>query len=396
MSAFGKDKSVTVWRVYMKNRDKWIAIAFLVFIFAIPLATVVRNCLPQEEKQLTDKEKAILENNGASAGDDESSDEGGTQINGDAPEAAADEPLFTKLQKSINEFTEGLFLRTKLIAFNTELTSLLTGGTYIESTQVLMGKNNMLFYKTEFDGHPPIWDYMGIDHFSDEQLEMIAANLVATKAHLESKGIEFYVMCMPNKEIVYEENMPDTIARVSEVSRGAQLAQYMAEHTDVVFVYPKDALIEKKKEAQLYYLTDTHCNQKGSFVAMQELFKSAYGTYSELDDVSFDADITDYVGDLAYLAGLADKYNIDTVYSFQKESADKKQYNDQVLLFVGDSFGGFLSTVCKGYYKEVYWEHPDQFEYSMYEEYDPDVVILERAERYCDKLGDPILISKYQ
>ena len=169
----------------------------------------------------------------------------------------------------------------------------------------------------------------------------------------------------------------------------------MAENTDLVFVYPKDALIEKKKDAQLYYLTDTHCNQKGSFVAMQELFKSAYGTYSELEEVSFKSDITDYVGDLAYLAGLADKYNIDTVYSFEKESADQKQYNDQVLLFVGDSFGGFLSTICKGYYKEVYWEHPDQFEYSMYEEYDPDVVIFERAERYCDKLGDPILISKY-
>ena len=379
----------------MKNRDKWIAIAFLIFIFTLPIVTVVRNFMPQTEKQLTDEEKAILENNGTSAGVN-APDESETQTDAAAPETVVDEPLFTKLQNGINNFTDNLFLRTKLISFNTDLTALLTGGTYIESTQVLMGKNNMLFYKTEFDGHPPIWDYMGIDHFSDEQLEMIAANLVATKAHLESKDIEFYVMCMPNKEIVYEENMPDTIARVSEVSRGEQLAQYMEENTDLVFVYPKNALIEKKKEAQLYYLTDTHCNQKGSFVAMQELFKSAYGTYSELDDVSFGADITDYVGDLAYLAGLADKFNIDTVYSFQKESADSKQYNDQVLLFVGDSFGGFLSTVCKGYYKEVYWEHPDQFEYGMYEEYDPDVVILERAERYCDRLGDPILINKYQ
>jgi len=378
----------------MKNRDKWIAIAFLLLIFTLPLVTLVRNCMPQEQKQLTDEEKAILENNGASSGGN-TSGEKETQSGADMPETVPDEPALVSLQNRINNFTENLFLRSQLIALNTELTSLLTGGTYIESTQVLMGKNNMLFYKTEFDGHPPIWDYMGIDHFSNEQLEMIAENLVATKAHLESKGIAFYVMCMPNKEIVYEENMPDTIARVSEVSRGEQLAGYMAENTDLVFIYPKNALIEKKKDAQLYYLTDTHCNQKGSFVAMQELFKRAYGTYSELEEVRFSADITDYVGDLAYLAGLADKYNIDTVYSFEKESADKEQYNDQVLLFVGDSFGGFLSTICKGYYKEVYWEHPDQFEYSMYEEYDPDVVILERAERYCDKLGDPILISKY-
>ena len=49
----------------MKNRDKWITIAFLVFILAIPLVTVVRNLLPsQQENELTDEEQAILEQNG--------------------------------------------------------------------------------------------------------------------------------------------------------------------------------------------------------------------------------------------------------------------------------------------------------------------------------------------
>ena len=379
----------------MKNKDKWIAIAFLIFILVIPAVTVVRNLFWQSEQQLSDEEKAILENNGTNA-EDNGEQESETQTDAAAQPAPADEPAFVKLQNKINYFTDGLFGRTRLIAFNAELTSLLTGGTYIDSTQVLMGKNNMLFYKTELDGHPPIWDYMGIDHFTTQQLETIAANLVATKAHLESKGMEFYVMCMPNKEIVYEENMPDTIARVSEVSRGVQLAQYMAENTDVTFVYPKDALIENKKDAQIYYLTDTHCNQKGSFVAMQAFFEEVYGTHSGLDDVVFETGATDYVGDLAYIAGLADKFNIDTVYAFQRASADKAQYHDQVLLFVGDSFGGFLSAVCKGYYKEVHWEHPDKFEYGMYEEYQPDVVIFERAERYCHEFDKPILINAYE
>ncbi|MDE6914862.1 MAG: hypothetical protein K2P35_14400 [Lachnospiraceae bacterium] len=379
----------------MKNREKWITIAFLIFILVIPAVTVVRNMMPQTKQELTDEEKAILENNGTNAGG-ENTGENEAQTDEAAQPAPTEETAFTQLQNKIDYFTDSLFGRTKLIAFNAGLTSLLTGGTYIESTQVLMGKNNMLFYKTELDGHPPVWDYMGIDHFSTQQLEAIAANLVATKAHLESKGIAFYVMCMPNKEIVYEENMPDTIARVSEVSRGVQLAEYMKENTDVTFVYPKDALIEKKKDAQLYYLTDTHCNQKGSFVAMQAFFKEVYGTCAELDDVVFETGATDYVGDLAYIAGLADKFNIDTVYAFQRASADEAQYHDQVLLFVGDSFGGFLSAVCKGYYKEVHWEHPDKFEYSMYEEYQPDVVIFERAERYCHQFEEPVLINAYE
>ena len=344
----------------------------------------------QQQEQLTEDEKAILQNNGTMKEDADS--EASTEETVPAvPEEK--QPLFTRIQNGINNFTNGLFGRTKLIAFNTELTSFLTGGTYIESTQVLMGKNNMFFYKTELDGHP-IWDYMGINHFSDEELAAIAANMTATRDHLAEKGIEFYAMCVPNKEIIYEENMPDTIARVDDTSRGEQLAAYLKENTDLVFVYPKEALLANKDQAQLYYSTDSHCNQKGAFVNMQEFFREVYGTHAELDSVRFDENATDFVGDLAGMAGLADKYRIDTVYVFDKDSADRQQYHDQVLLFVGDSFGGFLTAVCKGYYKEVYWEHPDNFKYSMYEEYDPDVVIWERAERYCEYFMDPILITQ--
>ena len=374
----------------MKNRDKWIAIAFLIFIFTIPIVTLVRGFLPQEQQQLSEEEIAILENNGTIQESAEPSDD----TNSESTDIqAAKEPAFIRFQNVLNNFTNRLFGRTKLIAFNTELTSLITGGTYIESTQVLLGKNDMFFYKTELDGHP-IWDYMGINHFSQEELDAITANLLTTREHLAEKGIEFYAMCVPNKEIIYEENMPDTIARVNEVSRGQQLAEHIEQNTDLVFLYPKDALLEAKKDTQLYYTTDSHCNQLGAFVNMQELFDRIYGTKAELDSVKFDINATDYAGDLAGMAGLSDKYRIDTVYVFDKESADKSQYNDQVLLFVGDSFGGFLSAIAKGYYKEVHWEHPDTFEYSMFEKYNPDVVIWERAERYCEKFMLPVLTTK--
>lgn len=46
----------------MKNRDRWITIAFLIFILVIPLVTVVRTLLPgQQENALTDEEQAVLE-----------------------------------------------------------------------------------------------------------------------------------------------------------------------------------------------------------------------------------------------------------------------------------------------------------------------------------------------
>lgn len=375
----------------MKNRNKWIAIAFLVFILVTPLVTVVRNMLPhQQQDTLTDAEKAVLEGNGTIVNDN--------AVQAESPEEASvqnnlpKESGFEGLQKSINNFTDGLFGRTKLIAFNTELTSLLTGGTYIESTQTLKGKNNMFFYKTELDGHP-IWDYMGINHFTEEEMAAIAANLTATRDHLGAQGIEFYAMCIPNKEIVYAENMPDTIARVNEVSRGEQLADYLDENTDLVFVYPKDALMANKEKAQLYFSTDSHSNMIGAFVNMQEFFKTVYGTHAEIDSVRFRVDNPNYSGDLVMMAGLDGKYNIDQYYVFESYSADETQYQDQVLLYVGDSFGGFLSQICKGYYREVYWEDARDFKYSMLDRYNPDIVIWERAERYCEVFSEPILIK---
>ena len=374
----------------MKNRDKWITVVFLAFIMILPLVTVVGNMLPQkQESELSEAEKAVLEQNGTLTKDD-GTQTGGT-AGGDVKDPSGDSG-FLRLQKGINTFTDGLFGRSKLIAFNTGLTSLLTGGTYIESTQTLMGKNDMFFYKTELDGKP-IWDYMGINHFTEAEMAAIAANLTATREHLNAVGIEFYTMCIPNKEIIYAENMPDTIARVNEVSRGEQLAEYLHENTDLVFVYPKDALMANKDKIQLYYSTDSHSNQIGAFVNMQEFFRTVYGTHAEIDSVTFRTDATDYAGDLVTMAGLAEKYGIDSVYVFEQDTADKAQYHDQVLLYVGDSFGGFLSQICKGYYKEVYWEDARDFQYAMLDRYNPDVVIWERAERYCEVFAEPIFIK---
>jgi hypothetical protein len=378
----------------MKNRDKIITIAFLVFILTIPFVSVVRNCMPKsEESELTEEQKAVLEQNGTmqTTTEGESETQTSETETAIAEEVTSSEPLFIQLQAKINTFIEGLFGRTKLIAFNTNLTSLLTGGTYIESTQTLQGKNGMFFYKTELDGHP-LWDYMGINHFSDEELAAIADNLTNTKQYLNEQGIEFYAMLMPNKEIIYEDNMPDTIARVNKVSRGEQLSDYVNENTNVDFVYPKDELLAGKDETLIWYNTDSHCNMKGSFIALQTLFNKIYGTKRDLDSVSFRIDADDYAGDLVTLAGIADKYKVDTYYVFEKESADPEQYHDQSLLWVGDSFGGFLTYVAKGYYRDVTWVYPSDFKLSMYEEYNPDVVIWESIERYCETFMNPILL----
>lgn len=380
----------------MKNRDKWIAVIFMLFIFTLPIVTVVRGFLPQsQEETLTQEQQELLDKNGTMQGGSHGDNtEGSTESTGGQTAEQAKIPWFTALQNTLNSFTERLCARNKLIAFNSELTSLLTGGTYMESTQVLLGKDNWLFYKTELDGHP-LWDYMGINHFTDEELATIAANLVGMRDGFNALGVDFYVTALPNKEIIYEEYMPDTVARVDTVSRAEQLANYIWDNTDLVYVYPKQALLDAKAEGQIYYQTDTHWNQKGAFVGMQQLMHEAYGVEAKnLDSVSFDITSNDLAGDLAVIGGVADKYNIDTTYVFDADTADKAQYRDEVALVVGDSFSGFLSTIAKGYYKEVHWIYTKDFTMSMLDEYDADVVIWESVERYMETFLNVNLLTQ--
>lgn len=380
----------------MKNRDKWIAVIFMLFIFTLPIVTVVRGFLPQsQEETLTEEQQELLDKNGTMQGGSHGDNtEGSTESAGEQTAEQVKTPWFTSLQNTLNSFTERLCARNKLIAFNSELTSLLTGGTYMESTQVLLGKNNWLFYKTELDGHP-LWDYMGINHFTDDELAAIAANLVSMRDGFNERGVDFYVTALPNKEIIYEEYMPDTVARVDTVSRAEQLANYIWDNTDLVYVYPKQALLDAKAEGQIYYQTDTHWNQKGAFVGMQQLMHEAYGVEAkDLDSVSFDITSHDLAGDLAVIGGVADKYNIDTTYVFDTDTADKAQYRDEVALVVGDSFSGFLSTIAKGYYKEVHWIYTKDFTMSMLDEYDADVVIWESVERYMETFLNVNLLTQ--
>lgn len=375
----------------MKNRNKYIAIIFLIFILFMPSATIVTGFLPEREEN-SSEERDVLENNGALRNDEDEA-----AADADAQEESSSgnskETGFMALRNDLGNFTEGMFLRKNMIKLNARLTMLMTGNSYIGSTQLLLGKDKWLFYKREDDGQP-IWDYMGVNHYMSNDLIQIALNLTETRDYLREHGVDFYVITVPNKEIVYAEYMPDTIVRVDEVSRGEQVANYIREKTDLVFIYPKQAFLDVKENHQVYYTTDTHWNQKGAFVGLQEIFKEAYGTYADLDSVKFNIHSEVYAGDLALIGDVADNYGIDTVYSFDVSTADTSQYRDETVLVVGDSFSGFLSMIAEGYYREVHWIDTSQFTLDMVEKYDADVIIWETGERRMDILRDVNLLTK--
>jgi len=306
-----------------------------------------------------------------------------------AEEKTAADPVTPvgQLKAAAGDFTAHLFLKSELIRLNREVVKRTSGGTMLASTQVLAGKDHWLFFKSETDGES-IPDYMGTNRYTEEKMAELTGKFEVFHEKLKERGIELYVLCIPNKEIVYQEYMPDNYIRLFTPSRGEQLTEYVNTHSEIPMIYPLQALLDAKQYGQLYYCTDTHYNHMGAFVVLQEFFRTAYGESRTPDTVQFLDPWDDYAGDLATVAGLDQDFHYcqDHVYTINIETIDHSQYHDQCILIIGDSFADFLSAEAALYYREAYSVGVGAYDDSVLDLYRPDIVIWETGERRLSAL----------
>ncbi len=289
-----------------------------------------------------------------------------------------------KGENILEVLTENFVLRKQTAELNSKLTYLLTGKTYIESNQVLLGKNQWLFYKSESDGMP-LSDYQGVRRFTEEELKEITDAIVLQRDLFAKRGIRFVVYVIPNKEVVYSNLMPDTIIRYSEESRVDLLINYMRENSDLEIVYSKLSFLEEVKNYQLYYKYDTHWNALGAFVGVQDLLYQLYGKRDSLTTKSPIVVSKAERKDLAAMVNMKEIFDDDLCYYIPDEQLDKNQKVNNSILLVGDSFGEEMVRYLEYYFSNV--ENIGIFEYQgIYEENLPDIVVWECVERYINRM----------
>lgn len=223
----------------------------------------------------------------------------------------------------MDSFTSNLTGKKEGAKAASEVTKKTSGNTYIESTQVLLGKEDWLFYKSTEDGDP-ISDYQGINHYDEATMQAVADKLTNERNQFANYGIDFYILSIPNKSSVYPEYMPDTIERKDTTSRTDLLMKYLEENTDLNIVDAKPILEKAKKKKQVYYKSDTHFNQIGAFVTVQALKDKIDGKTDSLKDVKFDKVMNNYSGDLACLCDMQDTFNNDIQYQLDAATVNTK------------------------------------------------------------------------
>lgn len=360
----------------MKQRNTLITVIFLAVIFLLPAATLGRRLFAPQDLPVSSQDMSYEEL--------------------PAEDASVLQLLYHSMKGNLESFTDDLFFKKQLISINMDATSLLTGGSYFESTQVLLGKEGWLFYKADTVDEHPLQDYTGANRYTEEELAQIAANLRETQDYfLREWDVPIYFVSIPNKELLYSEYMPDTILRQNTQSREAQIIEYMKGEPDIAYFSLKEAFLEAKSDpCPLYYKTDTHWNLFGSYVGLQEIFEQVYGDGLPADSSRFHTEAENLSGDLAKLTGMPERFAIDSYYAPNGDLADPAQYRDETLLIIGDSFGDGLNTVATPYYRQIYYVHYSTFQADAMAYYDPDLVIWECVERYSDNLRDRRLMEQ--
>lgn len=132
---------------------------------------------------------------------------------------------------------------------------------------VSVGKEGFLFFIPEQN----IEIGRGSMRVNEDDLQTIVENQKRIAAYMESKGAKYVLVLTPSKSSVYADKL--TSKPVSDFTVCDQLGEYLAAQLDFPVLNMKPALMAARKRSSdlLYFKDDTHWNQRGVYVAYQEL-----------------------------------------------------------------------------------------------------------------------------
>lgn len=275
-----------------------------------------------------------------------------------------------------------------------------------EVNGVATGRDGWLYYM--YDGSRE--DIRREIHYSAEELERICSAQQQTKDDLAAMGIDYYLVICPDKHTVYPEFLPESLSGYTGPSRLDGMLEAMAENTDVKVIDTRQTVIDEKQNHRVFFKTDTHWNGYGAFAAYEQIIgrigedHPAVRRIAREDcDVLIDENWRE--GDMAGFIGQADTL-ADTDVTFQvKDSslirlktpyAETSDDPDRPILCMENPAHPELPTAVvfrDSFCKKLYPMLADSFSkvtfvwstsvmYSIVENEQPDLVIMEYVERY--------------
>ena len=146
------------------------------------------------------------------------------------------------------------------------------------STKVILGANGWLYHgdldTPYFRAEKPL---------SARQLWGWKKRLEERHKWLADRGIPYLIVIAPAKGTVYPENMPRVYNRIGTESRLDQLMAYLKAHSNLKVLDLRPTILDEKTRHQVFYRTDTHWNNRGSYVAYSRIMQALGRWFPELE-----------------------------------------------------------------------------------------------------------------
>ena len=263
---------------------------------------------------------------------------------------------------------------------------------------VLIGKENWLYYT----GENNIADFECTSPFTDTELQSIRSRLLDWNDQLTKRGIKFYVVFAPNKETIYPQFLPD---RVKPGTMSCRIDQVMQElrSSQLSVLDLRDPLKSEARSTQVYHRTDTHWNAMGALYASREilsLIKKDFPQLTTLSLADYQEDLQPFSGDLAAFLPYDERFveRSISLIPLTPSRPELEQAADRMIissipdsplpgaLIFRDSFSDALIPFLSEHFSRAVYAHSFSVDLDLVDKEEPDIVILELAQRYLTVL----------
>jgi len=259
--------------------------------------------------------------------------------------------------------------------------------------QVIIGKDGWLFFGET------LADYAGVT-LTERELDQIVKKMSEVCDYVQSRGKQPLFVIVPNKNQIYPEYMPMRFGSKAK-QRNLTLLQEKLQKAGVPYVDANKVLLEGKTQDELYLHEDTHWNNTGARLVLNEIYR-LYGLsdnypltgytieeshspdlynilfpktqHCEAQRIYDDAKSYDYIGRL---------HSFDDI-TIRTQAADG---NGKSILVYRDSFGRAMIPYMGGTFDNAVFNRSTPYDLSLAEDLDCDYVLFEIVERNLEDLG---------
>ena len=295
-------------------------------------------------------------------------------------------------------FSDNIGFRGSMIKLYKQLDRLETQGQYADGQYIyLIGQEGHRYF-AGYEGFL-ISKFQGRPILTENRLDGLADELNQTKESLEGRGISFIVMFCTDKETVYPEHYPKTIVQGPEPAQIDILTEALIDRTDVDIFNTRECLAAEKEDYLVYNKSEGdvgHWNEIGAFFVYRELMTHISAFVPGIEPFGTeDIEISSGEKGLPEVSlkqkpafrQLGPEFfdDVDLKRPFVKQNAAFENDDPSLptILIMCDSFGETLwDFIPQHFAKTVLIHYVNIVHLPEYLDlYDPDIVVLEIAER---------------